>query len=362
MPMVAQSSNRHLLTAWRRRQTSAGVFAVIVSLAIPYRALPAEPKVIQERYPNGGLHIEREVTVDADGSVMDDGCWRKWNPAGKLIVEGNYAKGKRVGAWSRWLGRDEAELLFTAPFDQFEPPFVSRADFIDGQMDGQWTISDAHGQLCSLVVLKNGKRHGPATLRLPDGRIFREVHFTNGLPSGDLREIGHDGQLRTTATYDDGRQLVNNVTHFPGSENKHIEATFMTALVSQRSPDDYAELRFAQYAVRRKFARHGTWRSWYTNGQLQCEGNFASDRESGRFTWWHANGTLAAEGCVVDGRPEGSWTWWFANGQKAAEAQFTQGQALCPPTFGEQSGETPISATFAPKGRAAVTRKNRQLY
>ena len=147
------------------------------------------------------------------------------------------------------------KFLFTAPFDQFESPFVSQANFVDGQMDGEWTIADARGRMCSRVTLKNGKRNGPATLWLPDGRVFRESHFVNGLPSGELRELGPDGKLTTVATYVDGRQVVNNVTYFPESEDKHIEATCVAAVVSLRVPDDYVQLRFAQYAVRTKTAR-----------------------------------------------------------------------------------------------------------
>jgi antitoxin component YwqK of YwqJK toxin-antitoxin module len=340
----------------------AGLLGVLVSLASQCAALAAPSNVLHERYPSGGLRIECEVIFDADGNAVHDGLWRKWNQAGALIAEGHYANGNRVGLWVRWLNRDEADVLFTAPFDQFESPFVSRANFVAGQMDGEWTIADARGRICSRVTLKNGARHGPATLWLPDGRVFREAHFTVGLPSGELRAIGPDGNLTIIATYVAGRQVVNNVAHFPGSEVKQIEATCMAAFVSLRAPDDYAQLRFAQYAVRKNTALHGRWRSWYSNGQLQCEGAYENDRESGTFTWWHANGTVAAEGHVIDGQPEGTWTWWFADGQKAAEAQFaTRGVGRLQP-LGEQSGEPPISAAFAPTGRAAVTRKNRQLY
>lgn len=359
--MIAQSFNFVLLSK-KSRSIRAGLLGVLVSFAYQCAAVATESKVIQERYPNGGLRSECEVTVDADGNVVNDGTCRKWNLAGKLIADGQYEKGKRSGEWVRWFNRDEAETLFTAPFDQFESPFVSAATLVDGQMDGEWTIADARGRTCSRVTLKNGERNGPATLWLPDGRVFRQAHFSNALPSGELRELGPDGNLTTIATYFDGRQVVNNVTYFPGSVDKRIESTCQTAVVTLRAPDDYARLRFAQYAVSRKFARHGTWRSWYSNGQLQCVGNYENDRETGVFTWWHANAAPAVTGHVVDGQPNGVWIWWYANGQRAAKAQFNR-TAVAPeqPPI-EQSGESPISASFTPKGRTAVTRKIRQLY
>jgi antitoxin component YwqK of YwqJK toxin-antitoxin module len=340
----------------------AVLLGVLASLAFQVAAPATQPKLIQERYPSGGIRIECEITVDGHGNVVNDGLLRKWNPAGTVVVEGRYANGKRIGHWVRWLNREDAEVLFTAPFDRFESPFVSHADFVEGQMDGEWTIADARGRWCSRVTLKNGKRNGPSTLWLPDGRVFRQAQFVNGLPSGELCEIGPDGTLTAIAAYADGRQVVNNIAYFPEREDKHIEATHTVAVVSPRAPDDFAQTRFAQYTVRKKTALHGPWRSWYSNGQLQCEGNYVNDREAGMFTWWHANGARAAEGLVVDGQPVGVWSWWYADGQKAAEAEFSHNAVAGEMQRTEQSGETSISASFTPKGRAAVTRKIRQLY
>jgi antitoxin component YwqK of YwqJK toxin-antitoxin module len=345
-----------------RQNLGAGLFSVFALLASACGSLATESRIIQEQYPTGGLRVEFEATIDGDGNVLNDGFCRKWNPAGTLIIEGHYACSERVGAWTRWLHRDEAELLFTAPFDQFESPFVSRANFVAGELDGEWIIADARGRMCSRVTLKNGQRNGLATLWLPDGRVFRESNFANGLPSGELRELGPDGNLTTVATFVDGRQVVNNVTFFPEREDKHIEAACIAAVVSLRLPDDYAQVRFAQYVARKRTALHGPWRSWYSNGQLQCEGTYENDRESGMFSWWHANGALAAQGKVVEGQPEGTWTWWYADGNKAAEAEFSPVSAVEARPRLKQLGETPISASFTPVRRAAVTRKNPQLY
>jgi antitoxin component YwqK of YwqJK toxin-antitoxin module len=361
-PMIAQSFSFVLFAKRSRRSMRAGLLGVLVSIASQCAAVATGSRVIQEWYPNGGLRSECEVNVDADGNVVNDGAWRKWNLAGTLIADGHYQNGKQSGEWVRWFNRDEADTLFTAPFDQFESPFVSGATFVEGQMHGEWTIADAQGRTCSRVTLKNGERNGAATLWLPDGRVFREAHFSNALPSGELRGLGPDGNLTTIATYAEGRQVVNNVTYFPGSVDKRIESTCQTAVVTLRASDDYMRLRFAQYAVSSKFARHGEWRSWYSNGQLQCVGNYENDRETGMFTWWHANAAPAVTGHVVDGQPNGVWIWWYANGQRAAKAQFDRAAVAPEQPPIEQSRESPISASFTPKGRTAVTRKIRQLY
>jgi antitoxin component YwqK of YwqJK toxin-antitoxin module len=284
--------------------------------------------MIQERYSDGRLKIEREVTVDSDGNFVNDGAWRQWNEAGKLIAEGRYAGGKHDSRWTRWLDSDDADVFSTPAFDQFQAPFLSRANFVDGQMDGEWTISDARGRKCSLVTLKHGVRAGPATLWLPDGKIFCDINFVSDRPSGDLRELATNGELKTVASYVDGHQVVNKLTRFPESDLKQVESTWLTAATTIVDRDDFWHVSFAKFRAQEKQVRHGPWKSWYCNGQLQCQGNYQFGRETGTFTWWHANGTQAVEGQFVDGRPDGDWTWWYANGQKAAEVQINRGAVV----------------------------------
>lgn len=285
-------------------------------------------EVVRERYLDGRVKIEREVTTDADDNYVNHGTWRMWDPAGKLVAEGSYAMGQRTGEWTRWLARDEATLLSTPPFDQFDAPFVARAHFDHDRMDGEWTIEDASGRKCASVSLKNGRRNGAATLWLPDGQIDREASFQNGLPVGNLRERDADSVLKTVASYIDGQQLLNKVVHFANSEQKQIECGYLGATIIEVAPDDFWQMRFASYAVRGNSLRHGPWKCWYANGQLQSEGYYQYDRESGVFTWWHAHGQEAVRGHFTDGQPDGTWTWWHANGQKAAEGQYHAGSRV----------------------------------
>jgi antitoxin component YwqK of YwqJK toxin-antitoxin module len=285
-------------------------------------------EVIRERYPDGVVKIEREVTTDAEDNYVNHGAWRMWKPTGELVAEGRYEFGKRVGPWTRTFDREDAAILSTAPFDQFKAPFLSRATFHSDQLDGEWTIADADARKCSCVTLKNGKRNGAAWLWLPTGEVYREATFRNGLPVGELRERGSDGELKTVATYVGGQQLMNKVINFPESERMQLEAECIVATTTDDSPDDFWELRFAEYSVRGEDQRHGRWRTWYSNGQMQAAGFFQFGRESGEFTWWHANGQEAAQGTYVDGRPDGRWTWWHPNGQKATDGQYSHGEMV----------------------------------
>jgi antitoxin component YwqK of YwqJK toxin-antitoxin module len=288
----------------------------------------AAVEVVRERFPDGKVRIEREVTIDAAGNYVNHGTWRMWDVAGKLVAEGRYELGERTGEWLRWWARGEAPLLVTPPFDQFEAPFVARATFVGGQLDGTWTILDAQDRKCSCVAFRHGKRDGPATLWRPDGQVLREATFCDGVIVGDVRERGADGQLTTVATYIDGHQLVNKVVNFPGTDTKRSEAGYLAAAVNEVSPDEFWQLRYAEYAARGEAQRHGEWKTWHANGVLESEGRYEFGRENGKFTWWYANGQPAVEGQFVDGQEDGTWVWWHANGQKAAQGSYHCGELV----------------------------------
>ena len=40
-----------------------------------------------ERYPNGNVKIERQVTLDADGNYVNHGAWKMYNAAGKVVAD-----------------------------------------------------------------------------------------------------------------------------------------------------------------------------------------------------------------------------------------------------------------------------------
>jgi hypothetical protein len=68
-------------------------------------------EVIRERYPDGVVKIEREVTMDAGGNYVNHGAWRMWKRTGELVAEGHYELGKRVGPWTRTFDRDDAAVF-----------------------------------------------------------------------------------------------------------------------------------------------------------------------------------------------------------------------------------------------------------
>src|SRR5215469_2449125 len=102
-----------------------------------------EIEVIRERFPNGSIRIEREVTQDADGNYVNHGSWKMFDERGTILAEGHYRNGERDGTWNRWYRVKEAELFTKVPYSQFTGPFVSQASFRNGKLHGKWAIYDS---------------------------------------------------------------------------------------------------------------------------------------------------------------------------------------------------------------------------
>lgn len=285
-----------------------------------------ETEIIRERYPNGKIKIERQVTLDPDGNYVNHGGWKMWNKAGTLVAEGQYHMGHRVGAWTRWHGRKDSPLFNQFPFNRFKAPFVSQANFTEGVIDGDWFIVDADQRKCRQITIEMGKRHGLAITWLPNGEMLRQETYEHGVPVGDVLQLNNKtGKFERFASYVEGRKVVSKATNFHRSKQKKTESLYLAPQTVLSSPDDFWNMRFAQYEAIGEPLRHGPAKTWYSNGQIKSEGFYQYDKKVGRFTYWHANGQMAAMGDYRGDQRQGRWVWWHENGQKAAIGNYHDG-------------------------------------
>jgi antitoxin component YwqK of YwqJK toxin-antitoxin module len=293
-------------------------------------AAQGEVEVVRERYPNGKVHVERQVTLDADGNYVNHGSWRMYNTTEQVIAEGNYDLGKRVGTWTRWFGRGDAPVLGQYPFNRFKPPFVSTSTFSDDQLDGEWLIVDADQRKCVQISFSDGKRHGPVISWLPNGNTYQQAAYNMGVPVGDFFEVDKKGELELKGTYIEGRRLVTMSTHYDQSRQKQLktEELYLAATTVEKTADDFWTLRFAEYATEGEGMRHGPSKSWYENGTQKHEGFYELGKKSGNFTFWHPNGQVSVTGEFRDNAPHGLWVWWHEMGQKAAIGKYQEGMLV----------------------------------
>jgi hypothetical protein len=78
--------------------------------------------------------------------------------------------------------------------------------------------------------------------------------------------------------------------------------------------------------------KHGYFRKWYDNGQLEWEGRFDNGLIEGKVTSWYRNGRLNFTGEYRQGMQHGSFTYYDENGGLHYRADFENGSTLRPVT------------------------------
>jgi uncharacterized protein len=304
-------------------------------------------EVIKERFPDGSVKIEREVTQDSQGNYLNHGSWKMWDQRGNLMAQGQYQLGNRTGTWIRWYrSAAESELLGKMPYQQFAPPFISQATFKNDQLDGDWTIYDGKKRLVSRWEFTEGKRDGTSIWVYANGRKMREIQFHGGDIDGPFQEWNLDSKLTVNDTYQAGRKLAQKAAqHASGS--KKSEATYLFAKDVEHTPDDWWNCKLQATTKQGKDEKHGPWISWYTNGQRQQVGTYEHDVQVGQFTWWHTNGQKALEGRFDSGKQDGTWTWWYPNGQKSIHGEYARGNPTGRWTWWKEDGKVAQSADLS---------------
>jgi antitoxin component YwqK of YwqJK toxin-antitoxin module len=312
-----------------RMPRGQAVLADVTSDELAYHTdlgVMGEVELIRERYPDGAPRIERQVTLDRDGNYVNHGTWKMFSAKGDVLSEGQYHFGERVGLWTRWHAKNDSAIFNEYPYNQFKAPFMSQAHFSDGQMDGEWIITDSNERKVNQVSLKLGQRHGLAITWLSNGKVYRQATYNYAVPTGDLLEHNKKtGELERVATFVEGRKIITRTNHYPGKKEKKSETMYLGAETVQKSADDFWHIRLAKYATEGKDLRHGVAKAWFPNGRIEQEGVYQFGKKSGVFTYWHENGQVAATGEYRDDQPEGNWVWWHENGQKSAFGKYEGG-------------------------------------
>jgi len=302
-----------------------------VVAAVPVEDEPvAEPEIeiFRERFADGIIKVEREVTMDAGFNYVNHGTFREWNEDGVLVTEGRFDSGRRVGSWMRTHAKNASKSLSLKPFTLFEAPFVSESFFRDGRMHGKWTITDSQGRVASQIDFVDGVRHGNQFYYFPNGKKMRDVVFDDGIISGKFHDYDDAGQLIREVEYADGHYHANQVKTFV-STTKKSETGLRYPKMTMTAPDDWWNAELAQYSVGDgEPVRHGSRVIWYESGQERFRGAFDQGKANGDFTWWMENGQVVRKGSYVDGAQVGRWTWWHENGAKSVQGDYGSGKPV----------------------------------
>ena len=276
-----------------------------------------------DRYPDGKVHVERQVALDAKGNFVNAGTYAQYDEDGHLIKSGQFHAGKLNGHWMQQLAQNDGMLFSPSQDGEFHGPFISEATFIDGKLDGVWTIKEAKGQNLVQWTFDRGVRSGPSIWWHSNGTKRLEASYKAGALDGLMQEWDRDGKLVNHETYFDGKRLVKTVGWYTLGQ-KHFEGDFLRDANMQEPKYDWWHSKVVAVAPTVAVAdqQHGPWTTWYRNGKIENQAQYDHGIRVGTFKWYHENGQLQAQGNYEGGKKTGVWTTWHANGSKESVAEY----------------------------------------
>lgn len=289
------------------------------------RAVSIDTETVRERYPNGKIHIERQVALDDNSNFINHGTYQEFTVNGDLAVSGQYTQGKRSGTWIKVCPAAESPLFATYPYSKFAAPYQSSVEFNDDKMNGIWVIQDAQNKIVSQINLEDGQRHGISTWFHPSGEIQFEAEYTNGLLNGRFVEKDIKGTIVREDNFVNGQRSVSEKEFFKNKAVK-VEAEYLSAPNSLVTPDDFFKSQVANYDNKGAKVLHGQFRAFFENGQVKTVCSYSKGVLDNNFETFFQNGQQAVEGEYKEGVQVGKWTWWHENGMRKALVSYQSGK------------------------------------
>ena len=271
----------------------------------------------------------RQVTKDAAGNYVNHGTYTAYAPDGTVQKTGVFQNGKLQGKWTQSFAKDEGHLFAADHDTEFQGPFVSEATFVDGQLDGTWTIKDRNGQNIVEWNFDHGARNGKWSWWYPNGDKRLEATYKNGNLDGEVSEWNQGGQLASKTTYVDGK-LLDKVVGWYALGQKHFEGFYLRVAHMPEATYDWWKGSIATAAATPtgEDQKHGTWTEWYRSGNKKTEVQYDHNVAVGKFAWWYENGQKQAEVEYQMGVYNGTFTTWHANGLKESQAEYRNGELV----------------------------------
>lgn len=311
-------------TAWGQQEEAPPALIIDGAAASTETSATTEPEVIRERYPSTSIKIERTVILDSEENYINHGPWTLYSERGEMVAHGDYQHGKRHGLWQRSFAAGEGSMFAGPQFKDFERPYHSLINFVEGEVHGDWVIEDSKGRQILNGAFEHGQLHGKTVWFYPSGKKRQEATHNHGKLDGMLLIWDDKSQLVTKESYLDGKQLKTDVqTHQGGGKSVEKSELHPVGITTYQWMEGSVTLQAPPKDAIKELHGPATW--WHANGQKQLEGQYERGVPVERFTWWHANGQSKVQGNYAEGKPDGKWVWWHENGQKQMEGEYING-------------------------------------
>ena len=203
--------------------------------------------------PNGyNIFYHENGKISSEGTMRDnkpDGYWKTYYEDGVFKSEGN---------------RKDFELDSTWKFYDKNETLILEINYKKGKKNGiRKTYQEKEITEENFI---NDVKQGLTIYYYPYGKIKKSINFIDGLEQGLAKEYSEDGTIITLIEYKKG------------------------FIVNREKINRYDQQRF----------KHGKWKYFHKNGNLQLEGNYKHGFKNGYFKEYSSDGNLISTTKYVD--------------------------------------------------------------
>ncbi len=327
--------------------------------------------VITTYHPNGLIWKYLEAQ-----DMRASGLYREWFPTGQLKLEAHVIGGTAdvgVGAQSDWLFDGISEV-----WDQ-QGNQVARIPYEKGALEGPTHHFYPTGRIEREVPYKQNLLDGDVVEYFPDGRIKEKVFYQKGLKQGLSVGYGMEGNVCWTEEYKD--DVLQNGSYFT-AEGEKISSV-QNGFGFQTFFDD--RLSFQQIEIRRgrqegaikQFTedrelklsyqlkdgkKHGEEISYYLKSELDhCPSHPApklsiewhDDAIHGMVKTWYKNGSLESQKEWARNKKNGNACSWYLDGSLMLIEEYEEDQLFQGKYF-KKGAQDPISSVVQGNGLATL--------
>ena len=310
--------------------------------------------------------------LKSEGNRLDfelDSLWKFYDDEGRIILEINYADGKKNGYRTTHQGSEILKENFVDDIKQGNSLVLFpngktkiKTPFVNGLEEGIAREYDLNGNIIQLITYKKGyildrsriNRYDSDTL--PHGRwlwftedesvMIKEGSFKHGLKHGYFKEYDLDGNLLSATKYVDGEkfekaeelQKLDVRTDYYQNGKVKVVGTYTKDGVPEGVRREYNEdgeveksfiFRYGKIVGEGIFLdsgqKQGMWKEYYDDGNIKAEGNYINDVKDGIWKYYYKNGNLEEKGKYILGDPDSTWYWYYSDGFLLRKEQFYNG-------------------------------------
>ena len=378
------------------RLKNTALLVTLIMLCFSY-LLPLHAQDTLSVNPNGyNKFYYDDGTLSSEGFMLDgkpDGYWKNYYPSGliksegnrkeflldslwkfydeeeKVVLEINYAGGKKNGFRYTYQGDETIKEFFVNDVKQDDSYVLypggqvkMKIPFINGLEEGIAREYDPEGTIIQLITYKKGyvvereriNRYDTDTL--PNGRwkwfydeetLWQEGNFKHGLKNGYFKEYDREGNLLSATKYVDGEKVEKaeelvklevRTDYYPDGSVK-VVGTYKDGIPEgvRREYDEEGNIQKSYIFRKGRIVgegifteagqRQGEWKEYYPDGSLKAIGSYHNDERIGQWKFYYQGGQLEELGAYVNGKPDSVWRWFYKSGKVLRTENFYNGLA-----------------------------------